>query len=80
VASCSINRIRIAIGDLLMDKTFIEKMIRNCLYQYQHTIDSVPLSQRDYDELYERVMETYNREKLEINEIVQDVVYEYLTQ
>jgi hypothetical protein len=55
-------------------------MIRNCLYQYQHTIDSVPLSQRDYDELFERVVMTYNREKIDINEIVQDVVYEYLTQ
>ncbi|MBM6617408.1 YqzH family protein [Bacillus suaedaesalsae] len=63
-----------------MDKIFIEKMIRNCLYQYQHTIDSVPLSKEDYTELYERIMDIHKQDQTDLNEIIQDVVYEYLTQ
>ncbi|KAA0550383.1 hypothetical protein FZW96_03330 [Bacillus sp. BGMRC 2118] len=63
-----------------MDRTLIEKMIRNCLYQYQHTIESVPLSKEDYTELYERIMMIHRQDHTDINEIIQDVVYEYLTQ
>jgi hypothetical protein len=80
IDSRSIKIIMTPMGVNNVDKTLIEKMIRNCLYQYQHTLDSVPLSKKDYEELYERIVETYNREKIDINEIIQDVVYEYLTQ
>ncbi|MFZ3588514.1 YqzH family protein [Bacillus sp. DJP31] len=62
-----------------MEKPFIEKMIRNCLYQYQHTVDSVPLSKNDYEELYEQILVLYKQDNEDLHEIVQDVVYEYLT-
>ncbi|WP_246942440.1 YqzH family protein [Bacillus pinisoli] len=62
-----------------MEKTLIEKMIRNSLYQYRHTIDSIPLAKRDYDYLYERILKIYLNGEEDLHEIVEDVVYEYLT-
>lgn len=75
-----IKGVRKELGVKIVDKSLVEKMIRNCLYQYQHTVDSVPLSKKDYEEMYEQIMEIYKREQTDINEIIQDVVYEYLTQ
>ncbi|MBM7660998.1 hypothetical protein JOC85_001770 [Bacillus mesophilus] len=63
-----------------MEKPLIAKMIRNSLYQYQHTIDSIPLTKADYDYLSERILHLYHNGKGELHEIVEDVVYEYLTQ
>lgn len=74
-----IKGVRKELGAKIVDKSLVEKMIRNCLYQYQHTVDSVPLSKKDYEEMYEQIMEIYGREQTDINEIIQDVVYEYLT-
>jgi hypothetical protein len=62
-----------------MEKPLIEKMIRNSLYQYQHTIDSIPLTKADYVYLYARILHLYSSGKGELHEIVEDVVYEYLT-
>ncbi len=62
-----------------MEKQLIEKMIRNCLYQYQHTEDSVPLSKKDYEELYKQILALYKMDNVDLHEVVQDVVYEYLT-
>jgi hypothetical protein len=61
-----------------MSKQLIEKMIRNCFYQYQHTLESVPLSQTDYDQLSDKVLQLYTEDS-DLHDIVQDVVYEYLT-
>jgi urate oxidase len=62
-----------------MEKPLIEKMIRNCLYQYRHTEDSIPLTKGDYEQLYERILDTYKTGDVDLYEIVEDVVYEYLT-
>ncbi|WP_456278413.1 YqzH family protein [Bacillus sp. AK128] len=62
-----------------MEKPLIEKMIRNCLYQYQHTDESIPLSENDYSYLYERVLTIYKSSKGDLHEIIEDVVYGYLT-
>ncbi|MFD1738749.1 YqzH family protein [Bacillus salitolerans] len=61
-----------------MNKQLIEKMIRNCFYQYQHTLETVPLTQQDYDTLYKKVIKTYTDDQ-DLHDIVQDVVYEFLT-
>lgn len=62
-----------------MEKPLIEKMIRNSLYQYRHTNDSIPLTKHDYDYLYHRIIKIYHDGDGDIHEIVEDVVYEYLT-
>jgi hypothetical protein len=65
--------------DIHMERPLIEKMIRNSLFQYRHTIDSIPLTMADYEYLCERILHLYNSGKGELHEIVEDVVYEYLT-
>jgi urate oxidase len=62
-----------------MEKPLVEKMIRNCLYQYQYTEDSNPLTKGDYEQLYERIVDIYKNGEVDLYEIVEDVVYGYLT-
>ncbi|PLR84536.1 hypothetical protein CVD25_04885 [Bacillus canaveralius] len=60
-----------------MDKKFIFKMIQNCLRQYQHEL---PLSEEDYDNLYQKIVGQKQEEAdVDLHDIVNDVVYEYLT-
>ncbi|MDF0726116.1 YqzH family protein [Cytobacillus sp. S13-E01] len=64
-----------------MDKKLIHKMIRNCFYQYNHDLGSVPLSTKEYDQLYETVMKTIEMdEDIDLNDVINDVVYEYLSE
>lgn len=62
-----------------MDIVLIKKMIRNSLYKYQHDDASIPLTTADYEELYKRILHMYEEGKEDLYEIVEDVVYEYLT-
>ena len=59
-----------------MDFKLIEKMIRNAFIQYEHT----PLTEQQYIQLAEKVQETIQTDQSsDPFEIVQDVVYEYLS-
>jgi hypothetical protein len=63
-----------------MDKKLIHKMIRNCFYQYNHDLDSIPLSLGEYDELYEKVVLAIDDDKdADLHDLINDVVYEYLS-
>ncbi|MBO9129759.1 YqzH family protein [Bacillus sp. 165] len=63
-----------------MDETFVRKMIRNCFYQYNHTEESVPLSDKDYEVLFTKILALHRQSaETELHEIIEDVVYEYLT-
>ncbi|PLR76403.1 hypothetical protein CU633_15670 [Bacillus sp. V3-13] len=59
-----------------MDKKFIFKLLQNCLRQYQHEL---PLSEEDYDHLYGKIIEQQKETDADLHDIVNDVVYEYLT-
>ena len=59
-----------------MDIKLIEKMIRNAFIQYEHT----PLTEQQYIQLAEQVQATIQTDASSHPfEIVQDVVYEYLS-
>ncbi len=63
-----------------MDKKLIHKMIRNCFYQYNHDLESVPLSLGEYDELYDKILKAIEEDKTaDLHDLINDVVYEYLS-
>ncbi|QOR65370.1 hypothetical protein IM538_16285 [Cytobacillus suaedae] len=63
-----------------MDKKLIHKMIRNCFYQYNHDLDSIPLSSREYDDLYDKISKAIEEDKnADLHDLINDVVYEYLS-
>ncbi len=49
-------------------------MIRQCFQQYEHEA-----SEEDYEKLYERVVEEIEEAQIALYELINDVVYEYLT-
>lgn len=58
-----------------MEKKLIYKMIRQCFQQYEHVA-----SDEDYEELYEQIIEKQTQEEpIALYELINDVVYEYLT-
>lgn len=58
-----------------MEKNLIYKMIRQCFQQYEHEA-----SEADYEKLYEQIVEEQAREdQVPLFELINDVVYEYLT-
>ncbi|WP_433742995.1 YqzH family protein [Falsibacillus pallidus] len=64
-----------------MNRKILHKMIEHCFLQYNHVRDSIPLSAEEYDELSARITEEKKKQPdSEIHELVEDVVYEYLTQ
>jgi hypothetical protein len=64
-----------------MEEKFIKKMIRNYFYQYNHDNDSIPLTEREYEQLYEAIIrrKELEKDKGDIHDIVNDVIYDYLT-
>ncbi|MFT4416962.1 YqzH family protein [Fredinandcohnia humi] len=63
-----------------MDEKFIRKLIRNYFYQYQHDIDSVPLTEEEYTELLVKIKKLQQVEpEADLHDIINDIVYEYLT-
>ena len=63
-----------------MNEKLLAKMIRNCFFHYHHDIDSFPLSEADFQELCHKIItEKENNSETELYEIVNDIVYEYLT-
>ncbi|WP_160721508.1 YqzH family protein [Bacillus sp. USDA818B3_A] len=62
-----------------MDKKLVVKMIKNCFKQYYET-DSLPISEQDLDLLVNRILQTKGEEPAaNLYEVVNDVIYEYLT-
>lgn len=58
-----------------MEKKLIYKMLRQCFQQYEHEA-----SEEDYEKLYERIIEEQTQgEQIPLYELINDVVYEYLT-
>lgn len=56
-------------------------MIRNCFIQYQHDLESVPLSEEEYKRMTAEITEILRTDDAsDVFEIVNDVVYEYLSQ
>jgi hypothetical protein len=63
-----------------MEEKLVRKMIRNYFYQYQHDIDSVPLTDKDYAELFIKIKELKELDpSANLHDIINDIVYEYLT-
>jgi hypothetical protein len=64
-----------------MENKLLKKMIRNCFIQYQHDFDSIPLSEDDYEKMSEEVRRISEEDSsADVFEVVNDVVYEYLSQ
>ncbi|MGG7617844.1 YqzH family protein [Bacillus coreaensis] len=58
-----------------MEKKLIYKMIRQCFQQYEHEV-----SEEDCEKLYERIVEEQAQEdQVPLFELINDAVYEYLT-
>lgn len=58
-----------------MEKKLIYKMLRQCFQQYEHEA-----SEEDYEKLYERIVEEQAQEdQVPLFELINDAVYEYLT-
>ncbi|MCM3599686.1 YqzH family protein [Robertmurraya korlensis] len=58
-----------------MEKKLIYKMIRQCFQQYEHEA-----CEADYEKLYERIVEEQaQEEQVPLFELINDAVYEYLT-
>lgn len=63
-----------------MEKKLIIKMIKNCFKQYYSEVDSLPMNHEDLEELADRII-TLKEEQpgVELYEVVNDTVYEFLT-
>lgn len=63
-----------------MERNLVKKMIRNCFIQYQHDFESVPLNEEEYEKMAGEVNRLTSEDPaLDVFEVVQDVVYEYLS-
>ncbi|WP_404346721.1 hypothetical protein LG311_13490 [Sutcliffiella horikoshii] len=63
-----------------MERNLVKKMIRNCFIQYQHDFESVPLNEEEYEKMAGEVNQLTSEDPaLDVFEVVQDVVYEYLS-
>ncbi|MED4223723.1 YqzH family protein [Neobacillus cucumis] len=62
-----------------MEKKLVIKMINNCFKQYYET-DSIPISEQELEQLINRILQWKEDEPAaDLYEIVNDVIYEYLT-
>lgn len=63
-----------------MERNLVKKMIRNCFIQYQHDFESVPLNEEEYEKMAEEVSRAVAEDSdLQVFDVVNDVVYEYLS-
>ncbi|WP_404428514.1 YqzH family protein [Sutcliffiella horikoshii] len=63
-----------------MERNLVKKMIRNCFIQYQHDFESVPLNEEEYEKMAGEVNRLTSEDPtLDVFEVVQDVVYGYLS-
>ncbi|MBY0122495.1 YqzH family protein [Bacillus sp. S/N-304-OC-R1] len=60
-----------------MDRTFIYKMIQNCLKQYN---DTISIDSPEFEEMYNKINKMkYEEKETHLHDIVNDVVYGYIT-
>ncbi|MDN3016613.1 YqzH family protein [Paenibacillus sp. BSR1-1] len=63
-----------------MEKKLVVKMIKNCFKQY-YEADSLPVDEKDLEALVNRILQTKDEEPTaDLYEVVNDTVYEFLTQ
>ncbi|WP_223591528.1 YqzH family protein [Neobacillus bataviensis] len=63
-----------------MEKKLVVKMIKNCFKQY-YEADSLPVDEKDLEALVNRILQTKDEEPTaDLYEVVNDMVYEFLTQ
>jgi len=63
----------------MMEKKLVVKMIKNCFKQYYET-DSSPINEQDLEVLTKQILDLKEGDpQAELYEIVNDVVYEFLT-
>ena len=63
-----------------MEKKLIIKMIKNCFKQYYSDIESLPVSEEDLEELADQIIQQQREQSsVELYEVVNDTVYEFLT-
>lgn len=63
-----------------MEEKLIKKMITSCFLQYNHDLDSVPLSEEEYKALYEEICAAKAKDPgHDLFELIEDAVYSYLT-
>ncbi|MDQ0269337.1 YqzH family protein [Cytobacillus purgationiresistens] len=63
-----------------MEKRFIYKMVQNCLKQYMEEPSSIKAESEAFTEMYEKIIDCHKKDdKSDLNEIINDVVYGYIT-
>lgn len=62
-----------------MEKKFILKMIQNSFKQYHRDLEVNPLGKDDYEDLYNQIIKLKTETNADLHDIVNDVIYEYLT-
>jgi predicted house-cleaning noncanonical NTP pyrophosphatase (MazG superfamily) len=62
-----------------VEKKLISKMIRKCFKQYYET-DLMPINEKQLEELTNQILQTIEEEPVaDLYEVVNDIVYEFLT-
>jgi hypothetical protein len=62
-----------------MDKKFILKMVRQSFKQYHRDLGIDPLQEEEYVKLYEQIILIREKTNADLHDIINDVIYEYLT-
>lgn len=63
-----------------MEEKLLQKMLRNTFYQYQHDSESIPVTDSECQALMTKIKKLMEVDpSAEIYDIINDVVYEYLT-
>jgi hypothetical protein len=62
-----------------MDKKFILKMVHQSFKQYHRDLRIDPLQEEEYVKLYEQIILIKEKTNADLHDIVNDVIYEYLT-
>lgn len=63
-----------------MDKKLIFKMVQNCLKQYNEDRDSISLESKEFEDIFNKIVSVKNKDRgSDLHEIVNDVVYGYIT-
>jgi hypothetical protein len=62
-----------------MDKKFVLKMIKQNFKQYHRDLEVNPLSEEESEHLYNQVKTLRTETNADLHDIVNDVIYEFLT-
>jgi hypothetical protein len=62
-----------------MEKQLILKMIRKSMKPYEHEDTPFILTEKGWNELYEKVQQRQKDADSDLHEIIEDIVYEYVT-